>query len=446
MTKVKRISVLNLKAVSSLTQTFDGCTAIITGRNNSGKTSFLRGLFDRVRGTKPDEPLKQGEEQGFAECELTSGEKIKWEFNNKGKEKLTFVTEKEIKTPLTVELRSKYLPETFDVDKFLLAQPKQQRKTLQDLVGLDFADIDKRYDEAYKSRALYNAKYSDAKTIFDAAPVPKEVKPVDVNALMLEKDAERLRLNTLYKQNKAHNDKVRKDWQDECDKVRSEVDEFNYEQQEKSKLYSNCNASLQTLLMAGYTGDAQTFVAKLYEDIKPVKTYIAPVEPTYIEELPSNADLLILEEKINAANETNRQAQVYVDWTKQRDKLAEAKQQAADANTALTAIEKERTDLIKTAKMPEGFAFTDEGITYNGLAFTREQLSSSGLYIAALKLAAMTLGEIKTLHFDASFLDKVSLGEIEKWATEQDLQLLIERPDFEAGEIQYELINNTTES
>lgn len=93
--------------------------------------------------------------------------------------------------------------------------------------------------------------------------------------------------------------------------------------------------------------------------------------------------------------------------------------------------------------MPEGFGFTDEGITYNGFAFNKDQLSSSEIYISALKLAACGLGEVKTLHFDASFLDKNSLAEIEKWATENDLQLLIERPDFEAGEIEYHLIHTT---
>ena len=92
--------------------------------------------------------------------------------------------------------------------------------------------------------------------------------------------------------------------------------------------------------------------------------------------------------------------------------------------------------------MPDGFGFDDDGITYNGFAFNKEQLSSSGIYIAALKLAALGLGEVKTLHFDASFLDKNSLAEIETWANDNNLQLLIERPDFEGGEIEYQIISN----
>jgi predicted ATP-dependent endonuclease of OLD family len=54
MTKIKTITVHNLKAIKDLTVDFNGCTAIITGGNNKGKTSFLRGVIDRLKGLAPD--------------------------------------------------------------------------------------------------------------------------------------------------------------------------------------------------------------------------------------------------------------------------------------------------------------------------------------------------------------------------------------------------------
>jgi len=114
--------------------------------------------------------------------------------------------------------------------------------------------------------------------------------------------------------------------------------------------------------------------------------------------------------------------------------------QAVEADDEVKRIEAEKMDVIKNASMPDGFGFSEDGITYNNFAFNKETLSSSGIYIAALKLAALGLGDVKTLYFDASFLDKNSLSDIEKWAIEQDLQLLIERPDFEGGEIEYQII------
>ena len=54
----------------------------------------------------------------------------------------------------------------------------------------------------------------------------------------------------------------------------------------------------------------------------------------------------------------------------------------------------------------------------------------------------MALGKIRTMHFDASFLDKDSLSDVQKWADENDLQLLIERADFENGDIEYKIIQD----
>ena len=125
MTKIKKITVSNLKALSSLTADFNGCTAIITGRNNSGKTSFLRALSDRLKSIKAP-VLKQGEKEGFYEMELTSGEKLVWTFDTK-KEKLTLITEKNIKTSITKEIGQTYFPKVFDVDKFLTDEPSKQK-------------------------------------------------------------------------------------------------------------------------------------------------------------------------------------------------------------------------------------------------------------------------------------------------------------------------------
>jgi hypothetical protein len=150
MTKVKKITVSNLKAVSALTADFNGCTAIITGGNNKGKSSFLKSLPERLRGHKPELILKEGEKEGFAELELTTGEKFLWSFDEK-KEKLSFFTERNIKTSLTKDICNYYFPPVFDVDTFLNSTPKKQKEVLQKLTGIDFTEIDLLYKEAYET-------------------------------------------------------------------------------------------------------------------------------------------------------------------------------------------------------------------------------------------------------------------------------------------------------
>lgn len=52
MSKTQKISVKNFKAISEMEIDFKGCTAIITGGNNKGKSSLLRGITDRLRGRR----------------------------------------------------------------------------------------------------------------------------------------------------------------------------------------------------------------------------------------------------------------------------------------------------------------------------------------------------------------------------------------------------------
>lgn len=445
---------MNLKAVSSMTADFlNGCTAIITGGNDRGKTSFIRALMDRIKGTKPDLILKRDEQEGFAKYTMTDGCRFEWTFNDKGKEKLVFITADNIKTAATREICDRYFPGSFDVDKFLLAQPAAQRKMLQILAGVDFTDVDGRYKVAYDIRTNANRLRDEANVRFDAVVVPALVEAVDAAALLLDKEQIRKQLNDQYLLNKGNNDKARNEWIAECEKVRNEVNSFNTKQQAKKtiieieeKIHQKVN---DILAVHPWFKDAVNFghiadYLKNLDQPEPVKVYVAPPDPAYIQELPDNTPLLSIDEKINAANETNRQAQLYKDWLIQKDNLTDLTKKATEANEAVGKIEQERINLIKSAKMPEGFSFSEDGlgIEYRNLPFTREQQSSSGIVIAALKLASMTLGEVKTLCFDASYLDGDNIAKVEAWAVEQGLQLLIEIPSREGGDIRYEIVQD----
>lgn len=441
--KIKRINVHNLKAVSNLTVDFNGCTAVITGGNNKGKTSFLRSTIERIQGTKPQMYLKIDEKDGFGEITMTDGCRFRWDFKEGGKEKLTYITEKDIKTSATRAICDKYFPATFDVDKFLTDQPQKQRKTLQDLAGLDFKDIDERYDTAFKERTAANTRAADAKTIYEAAVVPPKFEPVELAPLTEKRETVRTALNDQYLKNKQANDVTRNGYISALNTYNQNHMAWASEQLIRGNKIKNSKAAHEVLLLNGYDGpEVQSFINGL---TKPEEKYSVqpPVEPKYPDELPDNKDLVAVDEEIEAAHEQNRKAKLYQDWLDLQTKQTSAVENAVKANDKVQAIEKERMDLIKSANMPEGFSFEGDGIAYNGLPFTREQLSSSGIYIAALKLASMKIGEVRSLHFDASFLDKKSLLEIEEWANKNDLQLLIERPDFEGGEIEYQILETT---
>lgn len=400
--KIKTITVSNLKAVSALTADFNGCTAIITGGNNKGKSSFLKSLPERLRGNKPDMILKQGEKEGFSEIELTTGERFIWQFDGK-KEKLTFVSERNIKSSITKDLSTYYFPAVFDVDDFLNSTPAKQKATLQKLTGIDFTEIDKIYKEAYENRTWANRKLAEekAKLSFYDPKLATELLPTDE----LQKE-----LAGIDAHNGIYNSKIEllKKEKQAAEDIEKEIEELK--------------VKITALQRKNSTINGEIFVIDAWLEDENNKPY--------------NADkIAAINEKLITINESNKAIEENNKAKIQQDLFDKAEKDAAAADAEVKRIEAEKLDVIKNASMPDGFGFSEDGITYNDFAFNKEQLSSSGIYIAALKLAALGLGEVKTLHFDASYLDKNSLADIEKWANENDLQLLIERPDFEGGEI-----------
>jgi recombinational DNA repair ATPase RecF len=391
--KIKKITVSNLKAVINMTADFNGCTAIITGGNNKGKTSFLRGLIDRLRGLKPDQIVRHGESEMNAELELTTGEKFQWSIKD-GSEKLFYITSEEIKVPITKAISERYFPQTFDIDRFLNEQPKQQRKMLQELSGIDFSIVEAEYKTAFDNRTFLNRKLQEEKA--KVLPVNNDLPENITPTIELQKE-----LNT--------------------------IDLHNEKYANSEKIANQINSDIEKL---------QLQLKELHERKKQADIWLSDKvnkPKTNVEEL--NKKISEIWEQNNLIENNNK--------AKEQQKIFENAELAAKkADETVKSIEVKKIELIKSANLPEGFAFTDDGIEINGLPVTREQLSTSGIYIASLKLAAMKLGKVQTLHFDASHLDKNNLLEVEKWAESQGLQLLIERPDFEGGEIQYQIIQS----
>lgn len=408
MSKVKKITVSNLKALGHFEATLNGATCIVTGKNNGGKSSFLKTPIDRIRGSKPDIVLRHGEKEGFAELELTTGEKFIWQFNDNGKgfkEKLTFITEKNIPASVTKDLCRVYFPPVFDVDEFLNSTPAKQKATLQKLTGIDFTEIDRIFKHAYEERTFANKRVAEekAKLVLIDPDLPAEPEPLTE----LEKEYNGIEVHNLKYAN-----------------IVKENDGY------KMKLGENQQQIEQLQIQINALCDKNEIIE---QSIDTNQTWLNEETNKPKENAEELADKITKQKARNIEIEENKKAK------KQKVEYEKLVLEAEECDKAVKKVEAEKLDVVKNASMPEGFGFSDDGITYNGFAFTKEQLSSSAIYIAALKLAAIGLGDVKTLHFDASLLDKNSLQEIEKWANENDYQLLIELVDRESGDIAYEI-------
>lgn len=444
MSKIQKIKINNFKSISDLEVDFKGCTAIVTAGNNKGKTSFLRGIPDRIRFDRPEIPVKEGEKEGKGEMTLDTGERFLWEFDTKGKDKLTYITTEGLKQGITVELGKQFFPPLFDIDKFLQSSPKAQAKQLQAIIGLDFDDIDKRYAEAYAIRTERNREAELYHVKLEKIIKCDRVEFVDLTNLTAKKEAEKAKLNAKYLENKKANEETRKKWNDEKAIIDKDVSEFNAKQVENRIAFNACYDASVILKNHGleYFTELANFIDSKRTAILDAKVAsdLYPKEPTYIEEMPDRTNLDKIDAQILSASETNALAQKYKEYIDHKNATEAAKEAAYQANEVVHSIENERLKMIESAKMPKGISITSDGILIDGLPLDKNQISTSKLYCSALRIASMNLGEVKTLYFDASFLDKNSLVEIQQWANENDLQLLIERPDFDGGEIHYELI------
>jgi hypothetical protein len=441
MSKIQRISITNFKAIDNLEMEFKGCTALITGANNSGKTSFLKGIPDRIRFVRPDVMVKNGEKEGRGEMTLDTGEKFIWEFSVDGKDKLTYITDN-ARQSVTKELGRQFFPPVFDIDKFLQSSPKEQSKQLQAIIGLDFTAIDEEYRKAYDARTERNREAELYHVKLEKMIKCDKVDFVDLTELKAKKEAERQKLNELYLKNKKANEATRTKWENEKEEVLRDCNDHNGKQESKRKVFDACFKAVATLTGSGYIGDAQTFLDQLREDIQPdmVPAELYPKEPTYIEEMPDKTELDKIDQQIITASETNAEAQKYKEYMDHKKATADARGAADDADLVVRSIEERRQIMLQQGNFPKGISLTSDGILVDGLPLDRNQISTSKLYTSALRIAAMNLGEVRTLYFDASFLDRNSLAEIQAWANENDLQLLIERPAFDGGEISYEII------
>lgn len=397
MSKIKKISVKNIKSIVEQEIDLNGCSAIVTAGNNKGKSTLLNALTDRIRSQKPEVVLREGESEGLTELELTTGEKFLWEIKG-DKEKLTFFTKDGLKMPLKREISKRFFDEKFDIDKFLNETPKKQSEMLLKLLNVDLSDLAEKYQSAYDDRTYKRRSVQDNKA---------RLVPIDTK--LPEKEIDITEINTRYKNAINSNNKINS---------------------QKTRV-----AEIERLVL---THNEE--IKKLKENIKSLCTQKVEIEKELKES--KEIDTEKLEKEINESQETNESIRKNNEAKTIKEAQEKIEKEAEDADKLVKDILKQKQDRLAKTDLPDGIQITQDGLLVDGLPLDRKQLSLSKIYITALKLASLNLAEVKTLYFDASPLDKKSLLEIHAWSNKQDYQLLIEKPDFDGGDIEYQILKD----
>lgn len=432
--KIKSISVQNYKAVQSQNIDLNGASVIVTAGNNQGKTSFLKGLINRFLGEKPEIIVTKGEKKGFNTMTLTDGSKIDWSFTEKT-EKLSFTTADDIKmtTGVLSAIGYKYFGTKFDIDKFINSSKSEALKQVQVLLGIDLTDVNKRYSEKYSERTDANKEVKRLQGL-------KKTKPEVITAPDIEE------IKTRKATMVTENSQAKAKWVTDNEAHQSDAIAFNNEQDTNDTLIKSVSNSIDELekYKGSAVGSFIDFVGikEMFNNIpktKEKKEVTTLVEPKYHDfaDIDKEIENALLDKAKFDTYESD--LKIYNDWVSEG---IEAVKKVDNLKSDLDKINAEKLELVKKGNLPTEFEMTDDGLLYNGMPIDDNQISSSAKYICALKLGSLSLGKIRTMHFDASYLDNISLGEIQKWANEQDLQLLIERPALDGGKIQYQIIED----
>lgn len=404
--KIQSINIHNFKGIKSFKGEVGGKHVYLIGGNGTGKTSFIDAVWCGLTGKNlPPEPTHNGAKKGLIELDLgdfiartklTKGKPMRFELENKN---ATDEANKFMKSPRSY-LESRIGVINFDVNEFFNKSDAEQVKYFAKMMNVDFSDIDAEIEELMESRKF------DKKTLAD------------------------IRKN----QNFYNEEDAAKDYVSVVE-LSKKIDE----ETEKSNTYENVKNGVslreeQIQNKLDTIKDLEAEIAALRSEAKDGYAWLE------VEENKPMTDEDILElkqtrDKSEAINERIREAKEAKQADEQADKY---EAMIEEATTEIQNYKDQKAQRISEHINIEGLVYdvNEERFLYNGLPFDRKQQNTASQLIAGMKIASMTLKDLKILKIDASLIDKIEFDKVLEWAEQHEIELFVELVDREAGQLE----------
>jgi predicted ATP-binding protein involved in virulence len=393
-TQIKRIKIQNFKGLKAYEGEILGNDVYLTGKNASGKTSFIDAVWLALTGKNiPPKPVTTGAKKGVIEVELADGYIVRTKLATG-------------KTPVSFEIEN--LNAVDEKDKFV----KAPRTWLNDRIGV----IDFNVNDFFK--------------MSDAKQVEYFCKITGVDVYELDQQIEE------------HSDNRKFD-KKKLVELLSKAGFFQPEEAEKSLVNVVELAEKIAVLK-----EAERVKAEDWQRVTE-----AEVEGAYIwldeaGNKPVPSDVLAgLENDFRNSEQINAkiaEAKGYKEADEAIEKLQEAIQEATDGITE----NKDKKAVVISEKINiEGLSYDieNECFLFNALPFDRTQINTAAQLIAGLKIGASLLNEVKILKIDASLIDKENFAKVKEWTAAEGIELFVELVDREAGSLKIEIEENVSE-
>lgn len=404
--RIVQLTVENVKRVQAVTITPKGSTVVIGGLNRQGKSSTLDAIAYALGGGKliPSEPIRKGAKHARIEVDL--GELIVERKFTKNGSTLT-VTPKDgpkFASPQTVldKLIGKL---SFDPLVFLDMKPADQLKTLKELVGINFDDLDAKREKLYDERKDLNRDAKNLEGQLEGIPEHSDApEPVKIESLMVQiEEAEtyngqaeemEIQLGDAQRNVERHVEEFQR-----CEREIDELRQKAISLQEKQKQHASHQSEFE-------------------QKVETLQQQIAVFE---------KKDTAPLKEQIRSAEEINQR----VREREQRKIVAkEMRSKTADAmklTLAIEDIDAQKEARLAQAKFPvPGLSFGEDGVLLNNIPL--EQASSREQIETVVGIGfAMNPGLKIALVRNASLIDDEGLATIAQIAEEKGGQIWLER-------------------
>lgn len=397
--RVVKLSISNIKRVTAVEIIPGPHSVVISGSNDSGKSSTLDSIEYVLSGGKsiPEMPLRQGARSGYIVADL-GDIVVERTFSSSGTN-LTVKSKDGQKLSRPQDLLDSLCSKvSFDPLAFVRMKPEQQAEMLKKLVNLDFTELNNKRKKAYDDRTVVNRQLEQKSAalagIAEVTDAPEaEVSVQDV-------------VNKL-KEAQKHNKAI----EDACSEFNDHVNED-----------SQTKADIKVL--EDQVVEIQKKIASKQEYIIKLATYITEKKAEIDKMVAIDTDAIEAEmTTIDQRNTKFRQAQ-------RRKEVAEEvkslKAQADKLTDDIQTIDEYKNDQVAKAKFPiEGLSFDEVGVMLNNVPFS--QGSQARQLQAAIAIGIALNPTIRIILVrDASLLDEASLTMVKEMAEKHDAQVWLE--------------------
>lgn len=408
---LKTNNILKLRAISI---DCDGKSVTLKGKNGAGKTSVMRSIEMALAGAGAiaQKPIHGDEEDG--RIVLNLGDFIVTRMFHKTNSQTTLtVTSKEgaVFPKAQSMLDALCAKLSFDPMEFARlgtgdADDKaKQLKTLKNIVGLDFSELDMKRKGLYDERTMVgrDLKAAEGKISGKIAYEGLPAEPVSVSALADELNKAQIHNNSIEERRRVLRNNEAGLEQDRQNLATAKQEIVDLE----AKL-SALKQAVETMVKLGKArvaelkGEAETIAA-----LKPVDT--AAIQQKIANSEATNADIRFNQQ---LATDT-KSVETY-------------KAKSDDLTKKIDAIDADKEKQLKEAKFPlKGLGFSDTGVTLDGIPF--DQCSTGDQIRASCAIGIALNPKLRVLLVrDGSLLDSGKLKMLAELAHEHDVQLWIE--------------------